>query len=149
LADAVAAHAESLLSGDGEGLLAASDAYQAIGDRCTAADAAAQAAVAFTGAQSRSRGLYAASVSGQLARDCGGLCTPATRSPASPEPLTPRQREIAEMVAAGLSYKEIADRLGTSVRTIEGHILRACQRTGATSRGDLARIMRAGGAPGL
>ena len=147
LADAVAAHAESLLAGDGEGLLAASDAYQAIGDRCTAADAAAQAAVAFTGAQSRSRGLYAASVSAKLAKDCGGLCTPATRSPASPQPLTPRQREIAEMVAAGLSYKEIAERLHTSVRTVEGHIWRACQRTGATSRADLARIMRAGGAP--
>ncbi|MDT5067435.1 MAG: hypothetical protein QOK02_3590 [Mycobacterium sp.] len=149
LADAVAAHAESLLSGDGEGLLAACQAYQAIGDRCTAADAAAQAAVAFAGAQSRSRGLYAASVSAQLASDCGGLCTPATRSPASPQPLTPRQREVAELVAAGLSDKEIADRLITSVRTVEGHLLRARQRVGATSRGDLARIMRAGGAAGV
>jgi DNA-binding CsgD family transcriptional regulator len=81
----------------------------------------------------------------QLARDCGGLCTPATRSPASPTPLTPRQREVAELVAAGLSNKEIADRLITSVRTVEGHLLRACQRVGAASRGDLARIMRAGG----
>jgi DNA-binding NarL/FixJ family response regulator len=43
-----------------------------------------------------------------------------------------------------LSNKEIADRLVTSVRTVEGHILRACQRVGATSRADLARIMRAG-----
>lgn len=149
LADAVAAHAESLLNKDGEGLLAACDAYQAIGDRCTAADAAAQAAVAFTGAQSRSRGKFAASLSAQLATDCGGLCTPATRSPASPQPLTPRQREIAEMVAAGLQSKEIAARLCTSVRTVDGHILRACQRVGATSRAGLARIMRAGGAAGL
>jgi DNA-binding CsgD family transcriptional regulator len=149
LADAVAAHAESLLTRNGEGLLAASEAYQAIGDRCTAADAAAQAAVAFTGSQSRSRGLFAASVSAQLASDCGGLCTPATRSPASPTPLTARQREVAELVAAGLSDKEIADRLYTSVRTVEGHLLRARQRVGATSRGDLARIMRAGGAAGV
>lgn len=144
LADAVAAHAESLLAHDGNGLLAAAEAYRAIGDRCTAADAAAQAAVAFTAAQSRSRGLFAASVSAQLAGDCGGLCTPATRSPASPTPLTARQREVAELVAAGMSNKEIADRLVTSVRTVEGHLLRACQRVGATSRGDLARIMRAG-----
>jgi DNA-binding CsgD family transcriptional regulator len=35
------------------------------------------------------------------------------------------------------------------VRTVDGHILRACQRVGATSRGDLVRIMRAGGAAGL
>jgi DNA-binding NarL/FixJ family response regulator len=146
VADAVAVHAESLLTRDGNGLLAASEAYQAIGDRCTAADAAAQAAVAFTGSQSRSRGLFAASLSAQLAVDCGGLCTPATRSPASPTPLTGRQREVAELVAAGLPNKEIADQLFTSVRTVEGHVLRACQRVGATSRADLAAIMRAGGA---
>lgn len=144
LADAVAAHAESLCKGDGEGLLAASEAYEAIGDRAAAADAAAQAAVALTGAQSRNRGLFAASVAARLVQECGGLCTPATRSPASPTPLTGRQREVAELVAAGLSNKEIADRLVTSVRTVEGHLYRACQRVGATSRADLAAIMRAG-----
>lgn len=144
LAQTVAAHARSLHAGDGEGLLAAAQAYQEIGDRCTAADAAAQAAVALTAAQSASRGLFAASIAAQLADECGGLCTPATRSPASPTPLTGRQREVAELVAAGLSNKEIADRLVTSVRTVEGHLYRACQRVGATSRGDLAAIMRAG-----
>jgi DNA-binding CsgD family transcriptional regulator len=144
IADAVALHAESLQAGNGEGLLAASDAYQALGDKATAADAAAQAAVAFTGAQSRNRGLFAASVAAQLAQECGALCTPATRSPASPTPLTGRQREVAELVAVGLSNKEIADRLYMSVRTVEGHLYRACQRVGATSRADLARIMRQG-----
>ena len=144
LAETVAAHAESLNNGDGEGLLAAAEAYQAIGDRCTAADAAAQAAVMLTGAQLRNRGLSAASIAAQLAAECGGLCTPATRSPVSPTPLTGRQREVAELVAAGLSNKEIADRLVTSVRTVEGHLYRACQRVGATSRAHLAAIMRAG-----
>ena len=145
LAQTVAAHAEALQRSDGEGLLAVSDAYQALGDRCAAADAASQAAVVLTGAQLRSRGLYAASIAGQLAAECGGLCTPATRSPMSPTPLTDRQREVAELVVAGLSNKEIADRLVTSVRTVEGHLYRACQRVGATSREDLAAIMRRGG----
>jgi DNA-binding CsgD family transcriptional regulator/tetratricopeptide (TPR) repeat protein len=144
LADAVAAHAESLQAGDGEALLAASEAYKAIGDRASAADAAAQAAIAFTAAQLRSRGLFAASLAQQLAKECGGLTTPALRSPVAPTPLTGRQREVAELVAAGLSNREIADRLVTSVRTVEGHLYRACQRVGATSRGDLAAIMRAG-----
>ncbi|CAJ1585851.1 helix-turn-helix transcriptional regulator [[Mycobacterium] wendilense] len=144
LADAVAAHAAGLRAGDGEALLAVSTAYQHIGDRAAAADAAAQAAVAFTGAQLRSRGLFAAALAAQLAQECGGLCTPATRSPVSPTPLTGRQREVAELVAAGMSNKEIADRLVTSVRTVEGHLYRACQRVGASSRSDLAAIMRAG-----
>ncbi|MGB3481217.1 MAG: LuxR C-terminal-related transcriptional regulator [Mycobacterium sp.] len=145
LADAVALHAESLEGRDGEGLLAASAAYQALGDRATAADAAAQAAVTLTGAQLRSRGLFAAAIAQQLAQDCGGLSTPATRTPVTPTPLTGRQREIAEMVAAGLSNRQIADRLVSSVRTVEGHIYRACQRVGASSREELASILRRGG----
>jgi DNA-binding CsgD family transcriptional regulator len=144
LANTVALHGESLRDGDGDGLLAASGEYAALGDRCTAADAAAQAAIAFTGAQQSKRGLYAAALAQQLAEECGGLCTPALRSPLAPSPLTGRQREVAELVAVGLSNKEIADRLVTSVRTVEGHLYRACQRVGAKSRGDLAAIMRAG-----
>ena len=144
LADAVAQHGEALSAGDGDGLLAASARYREIGDRATAADAAAQAAVALTAAQSGKRGRYAAALAQQLAEECGGLSTPAMRSPAVPVRLTGRQREIAELVAAGLSNREIADRLMTSVRTVEGHLYRACQRVGAQSRSDLAAIMRAG-----
>ena len=147
LARAVAAHADSLNRGDGEALLDVVEEYRRGGDRCTAADAAAQAAVLLTAAQARSRGRYAASIAAQLAAECGGLCTPATRSPVSPTPLTGRQREVAELAAVGLSNKEIADRLYTSVRTVEGHVLHACQRVGASSREELAAIMRAG-APG-
>ena len=147
LADAVAAHAEALLSHSGEGLLETSRAYAALGDRCAAADTAAQAAVTFTAAQHRGRGSFAASAAEQLARECGGLCTPATRSAAAPVPLTGRQREVAELAAVGLTNKEIADRLVTSVRTIEGHMLRACQRLGVTTRAELAAIMRSGLGP--
>jgi DNA-binding CsgD family transcriptional regulator len=147
LAEAVATHAESLRSASGEGLLAASAAYQAIGDQSTAADAAAQAAVAFMAAQQRGSGLLAAARAEQLARDCGGLCTPATRSLAAPTPLTGRQREVAELVAADLTNKDIADRLFMSVRTVEGHVLRACQRIGVTTRAELAAIMRGRGGP--
>jgi DNA-binding CsgD family transcriptional regulator len=144
LADTVALYGESLRAGDGEGLLSASGRYAALGDRCTAADTAAQAAIAFTGAHQGKRGIYAAALAQQLAEECGGLCTPALRSPVAPSPLTGRQREVAELVAAGLSNREIAEALVTSVRTVEGHLYRACQRVGAKSRGDLAAIMRAG-----
>lgn len=36
--------------------------------------------------------------------------------------ITPRQREILELVAAGLSDKEIASRLRVSPRTVQSHI---------------------------
>ncbi len=122
--------------------LASSD-YQTIGDRAAAADVAAQAAVAFTADQQRKRGLYAAAVAKELSDACGGLCTPALRSPAS-QPLTGRQREIVELVLAGLTNRQIADRLVMSVRSVEGHVYRACQRVGASSREELASIARAG-----
>jgi DNA-binding CsgD family transcriptional regulator/tetratricopeptide (TPR) repeat protein len=143
LANAVARHTESLLADDGEGLLAAAADYRALGDRAAAADVAAQAAVAFSRNQQRKRSLYAASLTQQLATDCGGLCTPALRNPIG-QPLTDRQREIIELVAAGLSNKEIADRLVTSVRTVEGHVYRAYQRVGAGSREELVEMLRAG-----
>jgi DNA-binding CsgD family transcriptional regulator len=143
LAKAIARHSESLATHDGEGLLAASNEYLAIGDRAAAADAAAQAAVAFTRNQHRKRGLYAAAVAKELSDACGGLCTPALRSPAS-QPLTGRQREIVEFVVAGLSNREIAERLFMSVRSVEGHVYRACQRVGASSREELAAIARRG-----
>ncbi|KUI15841.1 LuxR family transcriptional regulator [Mycobacterium lehmannii] len=143
LADAVARHTEALAADDGEGLLAAAEAYRTIGDRAAAADVAAQAAVAFTRGQHRKRGLYAAAVAKELSDACGGLCTPALRVPAS-QPLTGRQREIVEFVVAGLSNREIAERLVMSVRSVEGHIYRACQRVGASSREQLAAIARQG-----
>ena len=143
LADAVALHAESLLAGDGEGLLAASAAYRRIGDRATAADAAAQASVAFDESQRHRRGLYAAALAKELADQCGGLCTPALRTPAGIK-LAGRQRDVVELVVAGLSNRQIAEKLVMSVRTVEGHVYRACQRVGAQSREELASIVRSG-----
>lgn len=143
LADAIAAHAESLAAANGEGLLAAAAAYRRIGDRAAAADAAAQASVAFENGQQHKRGRYAAALAAELADDCGGLSTPALRTPAGLK-LSGRQRDVIELVAAGLSNREIAQKLVMSVRTVEGHVYRACQRVGAQSREELASIVRSG-----
>ncbi|SPM40079.1 ATP-, maltotriose-and DNA-dependent transcriptional regulator MalT, partial [Mycobacterium numidiamassiliense] len=143
LAAAVAAHVEALLTGDGEGLLAASAAYRGIGDRAAAADAAAQASVAFDGGQNHRRALYAAALARELADECGGLHTPALRTPAGLK-LSGRQRDVIELVVAGLSNRQIADQLVMSVRTVEGHVYRACQRVGAQSREELASLIRSG-----
>lgn len=143
LADAVAAHAKALGTCDGDGLLAASAAYRRVGDRAAAADAAAQASVAFDERQHHRRALYAAALARELADECGGLQTPALRTPTGLK-LSGRQRDVVELVATGLSNREIAEQLVMSVRTVEGHVYRACQRVGAQSREELASIVRAG-----
>ncbi|MBX8689671.1 LuxR family transcriptional regulator [Mycobacterium sp. 20091114027_K0903767] len=143
LAETVARHIEALAADDGAELLAAAGEYRALGDRATATDATAQAAVAFGRHGQGKRSAYAAALAQESADECGGLCTPALRNP-SGQPLTGRQREIVELVVAGLSNKQIAERLVMSVRSVEGHLYRACQRVGASSREQLAAIIRRG-----
>jgi DNA-binding NarL/FixJ family response regulator len=54
--------------------------------------------------------------------------------------LTARQREIVQLVAKGLTAKEIAAVLGLSVRTIEFHKYRAMETLGAANVAELVRI---------
>ena len=51
--------------------------------------------------------------------------------------LTPRQGEVLEHVARGLTNKEIAHQLGTAENTIELHITRILRKAGASSRAQL------------
>jgi two-component system, NarL family, response regulator NreC len=44
-----------------------------------------------------------------------------TRSDLPPDPLTSREREILQLIAEGQTTKEIASRLGLSVKTVESH----------------------------
>jgi non-specific serine/threonine protein kinase len=57
-------------------------------------------------------------------------------APASTETttLTRREWEVADLVAEGLSNKEIADRLVISQRTAETHVERILAKLGFTSR---------------
>jgi DNA-binding CsgD family transcriptional regulator len=52
--------------------------------------------------------------------------------------LTSRQAEVLRLAEAGLVAKEIARRLGISIRTVEGHFAAMRQRTGARNMAELA-----------
>lgn len=45
--------------------------------------------------------------------------------------LTPREREVLELAAVGLTAKEIGERLGIAARTVGHHLDRACDRLDA------------------
>jgi DNA-binding CsgD family transcriptional regulator len=53
------------------------------------------------------------------------------------EALTPQEQRIAELAAAGLTNKEIGERLYLSHRTISGHLHRVFPKLGITSRAAL------------
>ena len=54
--------------------------------------------------------------------------------------LTPREREVLPLVAAGLPNKQIAARLGTSLQTIKVHRARVMEKMQAASLADLVRM---------
>lgn len=69
---------------------------------------------------------------------------PATRAPftfAGQALLTPREREVLGLIAAGASNKETGRRLGISPRTVEVHRARIMGKIGARNAADLVRIV--------
>ena len=53
-------------------------------------------------------------------------------------PLTPRESEVAKLIAEGLSNRVIADRLVISHRTVDGHVERILAKLEFTSRAQVA-----------
>jgi DNA-binding CsgD family transcriptional regulator len=53
--------------------------------------------------------------------------------------LSPREREVARMLAEGRTNREIADGLFLSPRTVEQHVAKVLRKLGARSRTDVAR----------
>ena len=54
------------------------------------------------------------------------------------DPLTPREREIAELVSAGITNRAIATQLVLSERTVEGHVRSILAKLQLTNRTELA-----------
>ncbi|HEY1479567.1 MAG TPA: response regulator transcription factor [Gaiellales bacterium] len=55
------------------------------------------------------------------------------------ETLTPREREVLQLIARGYRYKEIAGRLHLSVKTIEAHVSSVLRKLQLSSRHELTR----------
>ena len=53
--------------------------------------------------------------------------------------LTPGEQRVAELVASGLSNKEVAGQLYLSVYTVQAHLSRVYAKLGVRSRSQLAR----------
>jgi DNA-binding CsgD family transcriptional regulator len=59
--------------------------------------------------------------------------------------LTAREREILDLVAAGLSNAEIAGRLGLGEKTVRNHVSAVFAKTGASSRARAIVLAREAG----
>ena len=61
-------------------------------------------------------------------------------APTPADELTPRETEILKMVAKGLSYKQIADRLVLSHRTVQNHVQNTLRKLQMHNRVELTRF---------
>ncbi|MCH5670890.1 LuxR family transcriptional regulator AbsR2 [Streptomyces gilvus] len=132
-----ALHAQALAQADGPGLDRAAEVLEERGFLLFAAEARAQAVRAHrdphAARTSRTRAVA-------LARRCQGARTPALSGLVLGE-LTARQRQIVALAAAGLSNRQIAERLTLSVRTVGNHLYGAYARLGANDRSALPWLM--------
>lgn len=66
---------------------------------------------------------------------------PTAEEDAPLDALTPREQDVAELVADGHTNRMIAERLHLSPRTVESHVARILQKTGLRSRAGIARYL--------
>jgi DNA-binding CsgD family transcriptional regulator len=141
LAGLAVRHAEAAAAGDGEVLDAVAAEWESLGMMAHAADAFAAAALAHRRAGARLPGLQSSTRAHWLVSTFG-LHTPANAASGLPLPLSGREREIATLVANGLTNRQIAEHLVVSVRTVEGHLYRIYKQLGINEREQLIRLMR-------
>ncbi len=114
--------------------LAEGRALAAAGERGAAREALIDAESAFDGYGA----LRLRSEATRELRRLGHRVLRAATAPAG-GPLTAREREIAELVAAGRTNREVAEQLVLSTRTIEAHVRNIYGKLGVRSRVELAR----------
>lgn len=135
------AHVRALGVADPAALLDCSDTFRALGADLLAAEAAADAAVAWRKTGGAERAETALHRAAQLAKDCGSPATPALAPIEAREQLTTAEHETALLALAGKTNREIAAELQLSVRTVDNRMQRIYQKLGISKRSELDGLL--------
>jgi DNA-binding CsgD family transcriptional regulator len=138
LAPARVLHVDALVRADPWQLDDACASFAEIGANLLAAEAAADAAVAWRAAGDPRRAAAAQRRAAQLAARCQGARTPALVSIEGRARLTPAEFETVSQAIGGRSNRQIAAALHLSVRTVENRLQRAYEKLGVGGRDELA-----------
>jgi DNA-binding CsgD family transcriptional regulator len=88
-----------------------------------------------------------AALAQQYGERCEGDVDPNLAGLPLVDELTSRERDVTLLAAQGLTNRAIADATHTSVRTVEGHLLRAYRKLGISSRAELTSYFGTGARP--
>jgi DNA-binding CsgD family transcriptional regulator len=141
LAPTLASSAAALAAGDGAALDRTAAAFEDLGALLLAAEAAAAAARAHQAAGRDPSANAAKERAARLAAACQAARTPSLGWGGLVSALTAREREVATLAATRTSSRDIAARLGLSVRTVDNYLGRAYAKLGVTSRAELAALL--------
>ncbi|MGV3759829.1 MAG: LuxR C-terminal-related transcriptional regulator, partial [Actinomycetota bacterium] len=137
----MAAHAMALDEADATAVGAVAERYGRLGLLPYAVGAATHAAELHrTAGEGRAATRWTQQAT-TWAEQCQQVSAPELVLAVAPTPLTRREREVAQLAAAGHSAKEIAERLFLSHRTVENHLARAYDKLGVRSRTELADLL--------
>jgi DNA-binding CsgD family transcriptional regulator len=91
----------------------------------------------YDAALTRSQDMHAPAYSRRAREAIARLGAPGSR-PSPLSPLSPREAEVAELVGAGMTNRELAHRLFLSERTVENHVSSILRRLGLPNRAAVA-----------
>lgn len=150
LAGCYAEHAAALTARDGPRLERCALSFAERDLPLLAAEAAVEASEAYRHLGRAADALRAARHLPQWQRECEDAWTPVlarVRGGSVSSPLTPRERELGELAARGLSNREIAERLVLSPRTVGNHLAHVYDKLGIAGRTELGALLTPDGGP--
>jgi DNA-binding CsgD family transcriptional regulator/tetratricopeptide (TPR) repeat protein len=138
-------HVAAVAADDYEALGRLAGTYTALGGDRWAVECAAAAGSAAARVGDRRAAAEWSATAVELASTCEGLATPGLAGARivhkGAAPLTARERDVALLAARGVPSREIAERLGLSVRTVDNHLARCFDKLGVRNRGELAPLL--------
>jgi DNA-binding NarL/FixJ family response regulator len=147
LAGATRLHVGALLHQDPAQMESAALAFESLGALLEAAELMVEASDFAAGRGLKRRAAAARKRATDLLAQCEGAMTPLAARIGRSDRLSKRESEVAHLALAGLTNRQIADKLYLSVRTIESQLQQAYTKLGINGRAALPDALAGG--PGV
>ncbi|WP_157523148.1 helix-turn-helix transcriptional regulator [Herbidospora cretacea] len=138
---AFAAMATAYATEDPDLLMESALILHRLGHTLAGAECAATSYRLLVAAGRRTAATNAQTLARELLADCGGARTPQSDLSGGETTLTPRELQVAKLVASGLTGRAVADRLELSLRTVNNHLGRVYTKLGVSGRQALAQVL--------